>query len=362
MVVAYAGASTTTSWLAPPVFASWPAIPEAQAGVAVGVAAAGPVLVVGEVVVVEAVVVVDGAVVVVTSRCRSADAERAGEEPQADVPSARASPRSVEKERARVTPHPPLVGCAGVKAFRRGGRWAGIIAMSMALAGVAGCAATTAAKSGGGVPRSSTTDVSVAPASSVPTTTVPPVFTSSVATVTADELGATWHAGCPVDPTQLRALQLTYWGFDGQVHTGTLVVNVAVVSAVVQVFSTLYSARFPISEMVPQSAFGGDDNAAAAADDTSGFNCRLAVSSGPPQWSMHAYGEAIDVNDVQNPYVDGSTVIPPTGSAYLDRSDVRPGMAVPGGTLVDAFVAVGWGWGANFAGTPDYQHFSINGR
>lgn len=141
-----------------------------------------------------------------------------------------------------------------------------------------------------------------------------------------------------------------------------MVVNSSVTSAVIQIFSTLYNTRFPISEMVPQSAYGGDDNAAAAADDTSGFNCRLAVSSGPPHWSMHAYGEAIDVNDVQNPYSDDSTVIPPAGAAYLDRSNVRPGMAVPGGTLVDAFYSVGWGWGGNWTGAVDYQHFSVNGH
>jgi len=154
---------------------------------------------------------------------------------------------------------------------------------------------------------------------------------------------------------------MSYVGFDGAPHSGTMVVNATVVDQVVQVFSTLYAARFPIFEMVPQSAFGGDDNAAAAADDTSGFNCRDAVSSGPPHWSVHAYGEAIDVNDVQNPYVDGTTVIPAAGAPYENRADVRPGMAEPGGTLVEAFAAVGWQWGGRWAATPDYQHFSATG-
>ncbi|MGH9120714.1 MAG: M15 family metallopeptidase [Acidimicrobiales bacterium] len=180
--------------------------------------------------------------------------------------------------------------------------------------------------------------------------------------MSAAELGDTWRAGCPVDASQLRLLQLTYWGFDSQPHVGTIVVNASVARPVIQVFSTLYAARFPIEEMVPQAAYGGDDNVAAASDDTSGFNCRAAVAPGPPQWSMHAYGEAIDVNDEQNPYIDGATIIPPAGSAYLDRSDVRPGMAVPGGALVEAFTAIGWGWGGNWATGTDYQHFSINGE
>ena len=194
-----------------------------------------------------------------------------------------------------------------------------------------------------------------------PPTTVA-AFASTVSPVTAGELGATWHAGCPVGPDQLRSIEMTYWGFDGQPHTGTMVVNAAVVSSVIQVFATLYAARFPLQEMVPESAYGGDDDTAAAADDTSGFNCRFAVAPGPPQWSAHAYGEAIDVNDVQNPYVAGTTVIPPAGAPFENRSDIRPGMAVPGGTLVEAFTSVGWYWGGRWTTTPDYQHFSSTGR
>jgi hypothetical protein len=37
-------------------------------------------------------------------------------------------------------------------------------------------------------------------------------------------------------------------------------------------------------------------------------------------------------------------------------------MAVAGGTLVDAFDAVGWGWGGRWSPAVDLQHFSSNGR
>lgn len=157
-------------------------------------------------------------------------------------------------------------------------------------------------------------------------------------------------------------IHLTYWGFDSHAHTGAIVVGASVTNDVVAIFQRLYLARFPIYEMVPVDAYGGDDNQAAAADDTSGFNCRYAVTNPPSQqWSVHAFGEAIDVNDVQNPYVDGSTIIPPAGAAYLNRSDNRPGMAVPGGALVDAFAASGWYWGGRWNPGTDYQHFSKTG-
>jgi hypothetical protein len=187
----------------------------------------------------------------------------------------------------------------------------------------------------------------------------PPPFTARVERVTAADLPYSWHRGCPVAPTQLRRIRLAYVGFDGGRHLGELVVNARVVPQVTSVFRTLYRARFPIRKMRPIDAYRGDDDRSAAADNTSAFNCRKAVANGPRSWSMHAYGEAIDVNDVENPYLLGSRVIPAAGRAYLDRANARPGMAVAGGVLVRAFASVGWGWGARFS---DYQHFSTNGR
>jgi hypothetical protein len=246
--------------------------------------------------------------------------------------------------------------------YRRLSGWT--LLLFLMAASVAGCSSGVVATS-----NRSTLSVGANPVTTDTTTTMPtttrttaPSFSSSVSLVTATQLGGTWHAGCPVDPSQLRLLQLSYWGFDNQPHLGTMVVNVSMVESVIKVFSTLYVARFPIEEMVPEAAYGGNDNVAAAADDTSGFNCRSAVAPGPPQWSMHAYGEAIDVNDVQNPYIDGTTIIPPAGAAYEDRSDVRPGMAVPDGTLVLAFASIGWQWGGLWSGSRDFQHFSSNGR
>jgi hypothetical protein len=190
----------------------------------------------------------------------------------------------------------------------------------------------------------------------------PPPFTARVERVTASDLPSSWHGGCPVAPAQLRRIRLAYLGFDGRRHLGELVVNARVVSQVTRVFRTLYRERFPIRRMRPIDVYGGDDDRSAAADNTSAFNCRRAVASGPASWSMHAYGEAVDVNDVENPYFEGARVIPPAGKAYRNRAQVRPGMAVERGVLVRAFASVGWGWGGRFAGSPDYQHFSTNGR
>ena len=140
-----------------------------------------------------------------------------------------------------------------------------------------------------------------------------------------------------------------------------MVVNASVVAAVIRVFANLYARHFPLHSMVPESAFGGRDPASMAADNTSGFNCRYAVATGPKQWSVHAYGEAIDVNPVQNPYVFNGVAQPVNAKSYVSRGDVRPGMAEPGGVLNSAFASVGWLWGGRWSASPDYQHFSSTG-
>jgi D-alanyl-D-alanine carboxypeptidase len=138
-----------------------------------------------------------------------------------------------------------------------------------------------------------------------------------------------------------------------------MVVNGSVATAVVSAFARLYEARVPIRRMVTVDAYGSDDRASMAADNTSGFNCRFVAGSSPPRWSAHAFGEAIDINTIENPYVSGNLVSPPAGNAYLDRVNRRPGMAGAGTALNDAFAAIGWFWGGRWA-SPDYQHFSKN--
>ena len=186
-----------------------------------------------------------------------------------------------------------------------------------------------------------------------------PPFTATVSRVTRAELGASWHAGCPVAPTRLRRVRLMYRGFDGEAHMGALVVNEDTVPDVMRIFAHLYAGRFQIHRMRTIDAYDGSDDRSMAADNTSSFNCRKAVAPGPPRWSAHAYGLAIDVNPVENPYLEGGRVLPPAGRRFLDRTHARRGTAVAGGLLVRSFEAAGWEWGGRWPGSPDYQHFEV---
>ena len=166
-----------------------------------------------------------------------------------------------------------------------------------------------------------------------------------------------WHRGCPTSLSKLRLLTVTYVGFDRQAHVGELVVNADAAHPLESVFARLYHLGFRIREMQPLTNTG---------DDTAAFQCRDAVSSPCPgtppthAWSEHAYGEAVDINPVENPYTGCDRTRVKASLPYLNRSHHRPGMVTS--AVVAAFASVGWGWGGSWSGTKDYMHFSANGH
>jgi hypothetical protein len=172
-------------------------------------------------------------------------------------------------------------------------------------------------------------------------------------------VGSSWHAGCPVGLADLRLLTLDYRAFDGSVRRGRLVVHRRAARPVRRVFEKLFYAGFPIRRMRLIDAYGASDDRSMEANNTSAFNCRFV--KGTSRWSMHAYGKAIDINPVQNPYVNGSHVSPDAGERYADRSLDAKGMIHGGDVVVRAFAREGWEWGGYWVSPTDYQHFSSNG-
>ncbi len=173
--------------------------------------------------------------------------------------------------------------------------------------------------------------------------------------------GVSWHRGCPVGFAELRLLTVTHWGFDGRIHRGRLVVNRDAAAAMLRTMRSLFRLRYPIRQMRLVDAYGADDHRSMAADNTSAFNCRFVAGS-PGVWSEHAYGRAIDVNPIENPYVSASGYVsPPAGAPYANRSRRVPGLIHRGGPVVAAFAAAGWEWGGNWPWPRDYQHFSATG-
>ncbi|HYU59783.1 MAG TPA: M15 family metallopeptidase [Solirubrobacterales bacterium] len=193
----------------------------------------------------------------------------------------------------------------------------------------------------------------------------PPAFAATISPLDHElrerMKGSSWHHGCPVGLGKLRLLEISYWGFDDRSHHGRLVVQRRVADDVVAAMRSLFEDRYPIRRMVLIDRYGGDDHRSMAADNTSAFNCRF-IAGQPGVWSQHAYGRAIDINPVENPYVSaGGSVSPPAGEAFADRSKHEPGMIHDGDSTVRAFADQGWGWGGNWSPEKDYQHFSASG-
>ena len=179
--------------------------------------------------------------------------------------------------------------------------------------------------------------------------------------------GRFWKPNCPVALSQLRLLTVSHWGFDGKVHEGQLVVNRDVATPLQKVFRKLYDLRFPIRHMRLDDLYGPRRAFPRDGDVSGSFHCRESVPSpcvggtASGRWSNHAYGYAVDLNPIENPYVGCGRVHDPDSRPFVDRSRVRKGMVTP--AVVRAFRSIGWGWGGDWSsGTKDYMHFSTNGH
>ena len=176
-----------------------------------------------------------------------------------------------------------------------------------------------------------------------------------------------WRPGCPVSLSDLRLLTVTAWGWDGKPHTGQIVVNEDAAAPLAKVFRRLYQLKFPIRHVRLGHMYGPKRAYPADGDVTGSFRCRQSVpspcvgGSASGRWSNHAYGLAVDLNPVENPYVGCGMSRDPQARRFMDRSRLRKGMVTP--AVVRAFRSIGWGWGGEWSGdTKDYMHFSYNGR
>jgi hypothetical protein len=175
-------------------------------------------------------------------------------------------------------------------------------------------------------------------------------------------------AGAPVGCDRLAVVRFPYVDFSGVHHEdGELMVLAAVAPEVGQLFRRLHRRGFPLAQAKPIEHYQGDDAASMRDNNTSAFNNRPITGGGPP--SLHAYGLAIDVNPLQNPFVQpdergGARVSPPAAMAYLNRLAVRPGKPARQGMAEEVtalFAEYGFTvWGGYWDTPIDYQHFQFS--
>jgi len=167
--------------------------------------------------------------------------------------------------------------------------------------------------------------------------------------------GSSFHENEHFEYDHLAYLTITYVDFDGYSRLGSIIVAASIAYEMLDIFRDIYDGRFPLARVKLIDYYGADDYYSMADNNSVGFNFR--VIAGTEVLSRHAWGMAVDINPIQNPFIRGDILWPLAGGEYLDRSDVRPGMIVPGDVVYNAFVSRGWIWGGHWSVPIDYHHF-----
>jgi len=171
-----------------------------------------------------------------------------------------------------------------------------------------------------------------------------------------------WRQSCPVPLVDLRYINVNHLNFEGETVSGEIIVHKDVADDVVNIFSELYDMGYPIKQMHLVSDFNADDWASIDADNTSAFNCR-PVTGNKKKWSKHAYGRAIDINPLENPYVSKTGHISHKASLKYKRrvhkvnTPADKALLLKNDKATKIFKKYGWKWGGDWRTIKDYQHF-----
>lgn len=157
----------------------------------------------------------------------------------------------------------------------------------------------------------------------------------------------------------LRYINIKHYDFSGNVQQGELIVHKGVAEEIVKIFYELYEVKYKINKMVLIDEYNGDDELSMEDNNTSAFNYRVVQNSETLSW--HAFGLAIDINPLNNPYIKGNNVSPTNSGNYTNRSLKLPEMIDHNDLVYRVFTKYGWKWGGDYKSLKDYQHFYREG-
>ena len=163
--------------------------------------------------------------------------------------------------------------------------------------------------------------------------------------------GRSYQPNPHIQRADLRYLRVLHYDYDGRTHQGELVCNKRIASKLLTIFR----------ELTLSDNYDADDERQMRANNTSCF-CYRAVSD-TKHLSKHAYGLAIDINPLYNPYVryrkkDGHRIVEPaTGVPYVDRKKDFRYKITTEDLCYKLFIKHGFTWGGSWRSMKDYQHF-----
>lgn len=182
--------------------------------------------------------------------------------------------------------------------------------------------------------------------------------------------------------SNLSYLIIPYYDFNNNVQQGEMVVNKEVADEVLLIFQELYKAKYPIEEMSLVDKYGASDWQSIQHNNTSAFNYRR-VNNGQSEsanLSNHAFGYAIDINPLVNPYIinyysgtpytthrggkDNTDSSPNYNDKFILRdsmtgwTDVEKRARIARNTKIyEIFTKYNWSWLERAGNSIDSQHF-----
>lgn len=167
--------------------------------------------------------------------------------------------------------------------------------------------------------------------------------------------GKSYKDGCTLPYEDLKYIKVKHIGFDNKTHDGELIVNKAIAEDTIKIFKELYDYKYPIEKIVLIDEYDADDEASMEDNNSSAFNFR--VIAGTDKISKHAYGMAIDINPLYNPYFSKIGILPVGSKSYADRMLNSSYMISHDDICYKIFLKYGFTWGGDFKDFKDYQHF-----
>lgn len=171
--------------------------------------------------------------------------------------------------------------------------------------------------------------------------------------------GKSFREDCTLPRPELRYLKVLHCNPEGEIMLGEMICNRAIAGDLLEIFRTLYEARYPIGRMVLIDEYGADDRRSMTVNNSSSFNFRFIA--GTRHISKHGKGMAVDINPLFNPCVrtrTGKTVVEPAaGAPYADRTKEFPCKIDENDLCYKEFIRHGFEWGGHWRSLKDYQHF-----
>ena len=171
--------------------------------------------------------------------------------------------------------------------------------------------------------------------------------------------GKSYKENCTVPKEDLRYLRISHYNFNGEIRLGELICHKDISKDLLEIFQTLFQAKYPIEKMVLIDDYEADDEKSMQDNNTSCFNFRFVA--GTSKLSGHSEGYAVDINPRYNPYIKqkGERIIckPQNSIKYTNRASDFPYKITREDLCYKEFKKRGFEWGGDWKSLKDYQHF-----